>query len=92
MKKVIESVVVTSILTLFNYLLSLISHTIIGLTFHGGECVEKVGLGIHQLTIYPLSNGYAEVHTITSFNIISYVITLLIIYIGISIIKHHREL
>ncbi|MDO4198767.1 MAG: hypothetical protein Q4D13_07245 [Erysipelotrichaceae bacterium] len=86
---VILSAVVTVIATIVNYFLSN-AGMMIGMEFSGGEVTEKIGFGIDELTFYPLTDNYDYyVPKEINFHPLSFIITLIIVFGIISIIRYY---
>ncbi len=81
----IVSVATSVILMVLNRIYAAITGHILGITIPGGDCVEKIGFGWNELTLFPemtveeAANWMPE--TRLGFDIISFVVTILILFL-----------
>ncbi len=79
------SVVTSVILLVLNRIYAAITGHIFGLTIPGGDCVEKIGFGWHELTLYGEMTAEQaaswSLETILNFDILSFGITTLILFV-----------
>lgn len=88
---ILTSVVTSVILLILNRIYAAITGHIFGLTIPGGDCVEKIGFGWNELTLYgemtaeQVASWLPE--TILNFDILSFGITTLILFVIVLVIS-----
>ena len=88
-KSMVQSVIITTILTIINYQVAIkYLKPLFYLEFSGGEVVTYIGVGVIKDVVYPLSNGPSTTYSHVNFHFVSYVVTLLIVFVVILLINY----
>ena len=86
-KRVGLACLVALLLFVGNYLLFRFTGRLIGYNSYGGECIITTGFGLSVLEVYPLSDVPSQIYVTISFDVFTFLITVLACYAVLAFIE-----